>query len=127
MNTQQIKLFQSKKTDNWQTPKWLYDELNDEFNFDFDPCPLNSTFNGLEVKWGKRNFINPPYSNVKGFLIKAHEELENGNVELEKSIELYETGAKLREHCEDKLKVAEKKISKISLSKDGKASVNDIE
>ena len=72
MNTQQIKLFQSKKTDDWQTPQWLYDELNDEFDFDFDPCPLNSTFDGLLCDWGKRNFINPPYSNVKGFLKKAH-------------------------------------------------------
>ena len=61
------------------------------------------------------------------YLQKIVEELENGNVELEKSIELYETGAKLREHCEDKLKVAEKKISKISLSKDGNPSVTDIE
>tara|TARA_Y100001970_G_scaffold73062_1_gene92649 strand:- start:4685 stop:5239 length:555 start_codon:yes stop_codon:yes gene_type:complete len=82
MNSQQIKLFSSKKSDNWQTPKWLYDKLNKEFNFDFDPCPLNSTFNGLEVKWGKRNFINPPYSNVKGFLQMAHKELENGNAEI---------------------------------------------
>tara|TARA_R100001129_G_scaffold158378_1_gene122091 strand:+ start:244 stop:657 length:414 start_codon:yes stop_codon:yes gene_type:complete len=82
MNQQQIKLFSSKKTDNWQTPKWLYEELNNEFDFDFDPCPLNSTFDGLACKWGKRNFINPPYSNVKGFLQKAHEELENGNAEI---------------------------------------------
>ena len=82
MNEQTIKLFQSKKTDNWQTPKWLYDELNEEFDFDFDPCPLNSTFNGLDCDWGKRNFINPPYSNVKGFLQKAHKELENGNAEV---------------------------------------------
>ncbi len=51
------------------------------------------------------------------------EELENGNVALEKSIELYEKGAKLRIHCENKLKVAEKKISKISLGKDGEVSV----
>tara|TARA_R100000654_G_scaffold68653_2_gene97743 strand:- start:2616 stop:3053 length:438 start_codon:yes stop_codon:yes gene_type:complete len=82
MNDQQIKLFSSKKTDNWATPKKLYDDLNKEFSFDFDPCPLNSNFNGLEVKWGKRNFVNPPYSNVKGFLIKAHEEIKNGNAEL---------------------------------------------
>ena len=39
-------------------------------------------------------------------LQKIVEELENGNVELEKSIELYEKGAKLRIHCENKLKVA---------------------
>ena len=81
MNKQQIKLFQSKETDNWQTPKWLYDELNSEFNFDFDPCPLNSKFDGLQCDWGKSNFVNPPYSNVKGFLQKAHKELENGNSE----------------------------------------------
>ena len=37
MNKQQISLFQSKKTDDWQTPVWLYDSLNKEFNFDFDP------------------------------------------------------------------------------------------
>jgi len=24
----------------WATPKWLYDELDKEFHFDFDPCPL---------------------------------------------------------------------------------------
>jgi len=82
MNEQQIKLFQSKKSDNWATPKKLYKELNDEFNFDFDPCPLNSDFNGLELEWGKRNFINPPYSNVIGFLKKSHYELTNGKAEL---------------------------------------------
>ena len=60
-------------------------------------------------------------------LQKIVEELENGNVELEKSIELYEKGAKLRIHCEKKLKVAEKKISKISLEKDGEVSVIDSE
>ena len=42
------------------------------------------------------------------------EELESGNVELEKSIALYEKGARLKLYCEEKLKVAETKISKIS-------------
>ena len=82
MNNQQIKLFSSKKTDNWATPEWLYKELDEEFTFDFAPCPLNSTFDGLKMSWGKRNFINPPYSNVIGFLQKAHEELKNGNADL---------------------------------------------
>ena len=45
----------------WKTPDNFYDELNKEFNFDFDPCPLNSKFNGLDVEWGKSNFVNPPY------------------------------------------------------------------
>jgi hypothetical protein len=34
---------------NWATPKKLYDELNEEYNFDFDPCPLNSKFDGLSI------------------------------------------------------------------------------
>ena len=58
-------------------------------------------------------------------LQKIVEELENGNVELEKSIELYERGAKLRMHCEDKLRVAEKKITEISLEKDAKVSLKN--
>jgi len=24
----------------WATPKWLYDLLDSEFHFDYDPCPL---------------------------------------------------------------------------------------
>lgn len=51
-------------SDQWQTPPELYNELNTEFNFDFDPCPLAEkiTEDGLECEWGERNFINPPYS-----------------------------------------------------------------
>lgn len=39
-----------KHSDNWKTPKWLYDELDNEFNFDFDPCPYSEkepVFDGL--------------------------------------------------------------------------------
>lgn len=45
--------------------------------------------------------------------------LESGNVELEKSIALYEEGAKLKAHCERKLKEAEEKVAKITLGPDG--------
>lgn len=82
MDDNTIKLFMSKKTDNWQTPKDLYDKLNKEFNFDFDPCPLNPTFDGLSIDWKKRNFVNPPYSKVKEFLVKALIELNKGNAEV---------------------------------------------
>jgi exodeoxyribonuclease VII small subunit len=55
--------------------------------------------------------------------MKALEEvvraLESGNVELEKSIALYEQGAKLKAHCEKKLKEAEEKVAKITLGPDG--------
>ena len=53
-------LFSSVHLD-WKTPGWLYKQLDREFNFDFDPCPANPTFDGLEIQWGDRNFVNPPY------------------------------------------------------------------
>lgn len=52
----------SSLSPHWATPKALYAELDKEFHFDFDPCPLNAKFDGLDCKWGKSNYINPPYS-----------------------------------------------------------------
>ena len=68
--------------DNWATPKELYDTLDKEFKFDFDPCPLNSNFDGLVIEWGKSNFINPPYSRKlkEAFILKAFEESKKGKV-----------------------------------------------
>lgn len=78
MNIQQIKLFQSRSTDDWSTPSWIYDQLDAEFHFDFDPCPLNSTIDGLAIDWNGSIFVNPPYSKIPQFLQKAHEELMAG-------------------------------------------------
>lgn len=68
--------------DDWATPDYFYSELNNEFKFDFDPCPLFSTFNGLHIEWGKRNYINPPYSaKLKElFVKKAVEESKKGKL-----------------------------------------------
>jgi exodeoxyribonuclease VII small subunit len=48
-------------------------------------------------------------------LEKVVRDLESGNVELEKSIALYERGAALKAHCEARLKAAEEKVQKITL------------
>lgn len=40
-------------------------------------------------------------------------QLDNENVSLEKSIQLYEAGVKLSTACQDKLKEAEEKIAKL--------------
>lgn len=69
----------SKKSDNWETPKAFYEELDKEFSFNLDPCPINPTEDGLKKKWYGSVFVNPPYSAVKEWLIKAHEELKAGN------------------------------------------------
>lgn len=82
MNKNQIDLFSSKKTDVWQTPPQLLKELQKEFGLMFDPCPLNPLFDGLKIRWQKVNFVNPPYSKVREFLEKAHEEMEKGNAQI---------------------------------------------
>ncbi len=46
-------------------------------------------------------------------------QLESGDVALERSIEIYDRGAKLKAHCEKKLQAAQLKVEKIVLSADG--------
>jgi site-specific DNA-methyltransferase (adenine-specific) len=64
----------TSNTDVWSTPPDFYKKLDEEFHFDFDPCPLNPTFDGLQVKWGKRNYMNPPYGRVIGKWVKKASE-----------------------------------------------------
>ena len=55
----------SSASDRWATPQHVYEALDAEFHFDFDPCPLDGQEDGtapLFVRWqGKRVFCNPPY------------------------------------------------------------------
>lgn len=65
---------------NWKTPKDIYNQLDQEFHFDFDPCPTNPTENGIFCDWGKSNFVNPPYGKaIIGWLQKAILEKKKGN------------------------------------------------
>lgn len=71
--------------DNWATPIEFYKKLDDEFHFDFDPCPLNEgeitpENDGLIIPWGKRNYINPPYSRKlkEAFVHRAIKEADAG-------------------------------------------------
>ena len=73
-------LFKSMRLD-WKTPKMVYQVLDAEFNFDFDPCPPNPNFNGLDVSWGERNFVNPPYgTEINNWADKAIEEYQKGKI-----------------------------------------------
>ena len=55
----------SAATDRWATPAGVYQALDAEFHFNFDPCPLDGTQDGLSTlftTWaGRRVFCNPPY------------------------------------------------------------------
>lgn len=55
-------------------------------------------------------------------LEKIVSQLESGEAPLEKSIELYERGTALKAHCEARLKAAEAKVEKITLSANGEPS-----
>lgn len=72
----QKQLFNSARPD-WRTPKWLFDKLNAEFNFDCDVAASSS--NALckqyfteetdalkQPRWAHRNFLNPPYGRQIG-------------------------------------------------------------
>jgi hypothetical protein len=50
----------------WLTPPELWEQLNLEFHFDFDPCPfpVPEGFDGLTCEWGKSNYVNPPFGSV---------------------------------------------------------------
>jgi site-specific DNA-methyltransferase (adenine-specific) len=69
-------------SDHWETPPELFADLNREFNFDFDPCPLFADFDGLSMEWGQRNFVNPPYERYakEGFIKKAIIEAKKGKL-----------------------------------------------
>lgn len=55
----------SSASDRWATPADTFAALNEEFRFNFDPCPLDGKEDGLTplfCEWrGKRVFCNPPY------------------------------------------------------------------
>lgn len=50
----------------WLVPPKVYDPLNQEFHFDFDPCPFPKPddFDGLTCEWGKSNWVNPPFGSI---------------------------------------------------------------
>jgi len=98
----------SKKSDEWETPQWLFDELNKEFKFDCDAAAnknnalckwylgedytgakensiiidwLHTLFqDGLTQNYCKVFFLNPPYSKIGAFMKKAYEESLRGAI-----------------------------------------------
>lgn len=77
-------MFIEKASDYWETPQWLFDELNVEFNFALDLCATKDNakakFCGdyftLDLRKANVNacFMNPPYSDPAPFISKAWED-----------------------------------------------------
>ena len=66
----------------WATPKAVYRQLDSEFDFNDDPCPLHGD-GGLDEnrEWGSRTFINPPYGNaIVAWVRRAYDESLKGKL-----------------------------------------------
>ena len=55
------------------------------------------------------------------------ERLEGGEGRLEEAISAYDRGARLKRHCEEKLREAKERIEKISLGPDGSPRAEPLE
>jgi phage N-6-adenine-methyltransferase len=82
----------SRKSDEWATPQWLFDQLHAEFDFSLDPCATEQntkcpthytlTDNGLTKTWSGAVFVNPPYSAIAEWSKKALSERNHSTVVL---------------------------------------------
>ena len=88
----------------WITPKDLYDELDKEFDFNFDPCPypIPEGFDGLMMPWGSSSYVNPPFKGPTAWVRKAIKEYEKGKkvvfvFPIDKWVHMFiEAGAEIR-------------------------------
>ena len=76
-----FQLLQRHKQD-CKTPNEVLKGLRKEFGKLFDPCPLNPKFDGLNIDWEKRVYVNPPYNKIPNWLQKAHSQMSKGNSDL---------------------------------------------
>ncbi len=74
-----------KPSDCWETPKWLYEELDKEFSFVIDLCASKTNKKArnyckdyltedLKSYYTYSAFMNPPYSNPFPFIKKAYQD-----------------------------------------------------
>ena len=61
----------------------------------------------------EQEILNLTYEQALSELEKVVETLESGSAALDRSIELYSLGAMLKNHCQEKLRNAEEKVSVI--------------
>lgn len=75
----------------WETPQWLFDELDSEYRFWLDVCAteentkctayFSKDVDGLKQPWKGKCWMNPPYGREIGkWMKKAYESSLNGAV-----------------------------------------------
>lgn len=65
------------KSDQWNTPKWLYKFLFQLFELDNDVTPTIPNIDWLNVHWYGREYMNPPFTKLSQFVEKAYHERNN--------------------------------------------------
>jgi phage N-6-adenine-methyltransferase len=76
-------------SDEWATPQELFNELNQEFDFDLDVCAddwnykcsryFTREIDGLSQDWNGKVWMNPPYGRAIGkWMAKAYEASRGG-------------------------------------------------
>lgn len=91
MNSNDRKVAFSSGNDEYETPKWLYDILDEVFDFTLDPCSTDENHlapkwftqerDGLKQSWSwNRVFVNYPYSQAKKWLAKIGEESTTSDI-----------------------------------------------
>ncbi len=79
----------SSKSQTWNTPRELFDPLNEKWNFTLDVACLASSAlcskyftpedDGLEQSWGEEVcWMNPPYNDIRTWTKKAIDAYQNG-------------------------------------------------
>lgn len=80
----------SSRSDEWATPQYVFNILNEEFKFQLDVCAtkenakctifFDKQVDGLKQEWSPfRCWMNPPYgNNIKLWMKKAHIESQKG-------------------------------------------------
>jgi hypothetical protein len=87
----------------WIVPPEIYEPLNKQFRFNFDPCPSPrpKNFDGLNVGW-ESNWVNPPFwAGITVWVNKAIEEQGKGKTSVLILLDswvakLLEAGSKVR-------------------------------
>ena len=77
-------VFFSSKTDQWETPQWLFDKYDAVYHFDVDVCALPENAkcaryftpeqDGLAQEWTGHVWCNPPYGRQIGQWVKKASE-----------------------------------------------------
>lgn len=75
MNT---KVMFSSNTDEWATPQEIFDELNNEFGFDLDPCATEENHKCPEYYTKANNGLNAAWGGEECSAILRIQGLENG-------------------------------------------------